>query len=292
MRHVPVLLEETIDSLKMKPGDIVVDCTLGDGGHSEEILKRIQSDGVLLGIDVDAESLERSKKFLEKIEGKKIFVHDNFSNLKEILREQKLGKVDGILMDFGWSSPQFAERGRGFSFQTNEVLDMRYDAKSEDRTAKDIMNNYSERELEEIFRKYGEEKNSKRIAREIVKSRKEKSINTTNELVEIVMKINKKGKGKIHPATRVFQAIRMEVNHELDVIKKVLPEAVEALTVGGRLVVITFHSLEDSIVKHFFKGQNDKILKIINKKPITPKLEEIKNNPRARSAKLRVVEKI
>src|SRR3989344_9154980 len=210
MRHIPVLVEEVVESLQLRSGMIIVDCTLGDGGHSERILQK-----------------------------------------------NKINKADGILMDFGWSSPQFSERGRVFSFNLDEVLDMRYDAKNDGKTAKDIVNNYSEKDLEILLRKYGEEKNSKRIALEIVKKRKTKEIVTTNDLVEIVMKINKKGKAKIHPATRVFQAIRMEVNNELEVIKKVLPDAVESLSVGGRLAIITFHSLEDSIVKHYFKSQSD-----------------------------------
>ncbi len=292
MKHIPVLLDEVVESLQLQPGMMVVDCTLGDGGHSEEIIKKIQPNGVLVGIDADIESLERAKKFLAKYELKKIFVNDNFSNLKEILKNEKIEKVNGILMDFGWSTPQFADRGRGFSFQEDEELDMRYDAKGNSKTAKDIINNYSEKELEQIFKKYGEEKNSKKIAAAIVNKRKEKEITKTSELVEIILTVNKKGKEKIHPATRVFQALRIEVNNELGVIKKVLPEAVEVLDKGGRLAVITFHSLEDGIVKHFFKSQDNKKIKIINKKPITCSLEELKNNPRARSAKLRVIEKI
>lgn len=292
MRHIPVLLEEVIESLQLKSGMKIVDCTLGDAGHSEEILKRIQPDGVLLGIDADIESLERAKKFLEKENGKKLFVQDNFSNLKQILHKNNLEKVDGILLDFGWSSSQFADRGRGFSFQTDEILDMRYDTVHNEKTAKDIVNNYTEKQLEEIFRKYGEEKNSKKISNAIIKSRKEKEIETTSDLVNIVMKINKKGAGKIHPATRVFQSLRIEVNNELDAVKKVLPDAVEALASRGRLVVITFHSLEDSIVKHYFKSQDNKTINILNKKPITCGSEELRKNPRARSAKLRVIEKI
>jgi len=292
MRHVPVLLGETIDSLKLKPGNIVVDCTLGDGGHSEEIIKKIQPNGVLVGIDADIESLERAKDFLTDYKIEKIFINDNFSNLDEILKNNNLEKVDGILMDFGWSTPQFADRNRGFSFQTDEELDMRYDSQNQELTAKDIINKYSEDDLAEIFRKYGDEKNSKKIAKVIVEKRKAKEISKTSELVEIILTINKKGKEKIHPATRVFQALRIEINNELGVIKEVLPKAVDALNSNGRLAVITFHSLEDAIVKHYFKSQSHKTINIINKKPITCSQEELKNNPRARSAKLRVIEKI
>ena len=292
MRHVPVLLGETIDSLKLKPGNIVVDCTLGDGGHSEEIIKKIQPNGVLVGIDADIESLGRAKDFLADYKIEKIFINDNFSNLDEILKNNNLEKVDGILMDFGWSTPQFADRNRGFSFQTDEELDMRYDSQNQELTAKDIINKYSEDDLAEIFRKYGDEKNSKKIAKVIVEKRKAKEISKTSELVEIILTINKKGKEKIHPATRVFQALRIEINNELGVIKEVLPKAADALNSNGRLAVITFHSLEDAIVKHYFKSQSHKTINIINKKPITCSQEELKNNPRARSAKLRVIEKI
>lgn len=292
MRHVPVLLEEVIDSLQLKSGMTVIDCTLGDAGHAEEIVKRIQPDGTLIGIDADIESLKRSKEFLAKYNLKKIFINNNFSKLKEIIKENNLEKVDGILMDFGWSSPQFQDRGRGFSFQTDEELDMRYDAVNQVLTAKDIINKYSEYELEEIIRKYGGEKKSKKIASAIVQKRKEKEITKTSQLVDIILTVNKKGKEKIHPATRVFQALRIEVNNELRVVKEALPIAVEALNKGGRLAVITFHSLEDAIVKHYFKSQNGKTLQMINKKPIVCSVTEEKINPRARSAKLRVIEKI
>jgi 16S rRNA (cytosine1402-N4)-methyltransferase len=291
-RHLPVLLKEVIESLNLKSGMNAVDCTLGDGGHSEEILEATGPKGKVLGIDSDSESILRAKKYLYRFDDRVVFVRDNFVNIKRIASENKFEKIDAILMDFGWSSPQFAERGRGFSFQKDEVLDMRYDPSSTKLTAKEIVNSSPEKELEKIFREYGEEKNSKKIANAIVEARKEKEINTTTDLVEIVSQINKGKFQKIHPATRVFQALRIAVNDELGVIKKVLPDAIDILGKGGRLAVITFHSLEDRIIKHFFKSQENKKLKLINKKPITCSGEELKENPRARSAKLRVVEKI
>ena len=291
-RHVPVLLEETIDSLQLKSGINVIDCTLGDGGHSERILEQTGPDGKLLGIDTDTESLLRAKQHLYRFEDRVIFVRDNFTNLKKIVEESKLKDIKGILMDFGWSSPQFADRGRGFSFQKDEELDMRYDPSSDSVSAREIVNSYSEYELEKIFREYGEEKFSKKIAKKIIEKRKIKEIVSTNDLVNVVTEVIKNKAEKIHPATRVFQALRIAVNDELGVIKSVLPDAVELLSSGGRLAVITFHSLEDRIVKHFFKGQENKTLKLIIKKPITCSDKECKENPRSRSAKLRVIEKI
>jgi len=290
MKHVPVLLNEVIESLRLKSGYNVVDCTVGDGGHCEKILEAIGPRGKLLGIDADQESLLRAKKYLYKFGERVVFARDNFVNLKKIVQENNFEKVRGILVDLGWSSPQFQERGRGFSFQKEEVLDMRYNPNSDSPTAKELLNNLSEKELEKIFREYGEEKNSRKIAKLIVDTRKDREIKTTTDLVNIVEKVNKQG--KIHPATRVFQALRIAVNDELGVLKNVLPDAVDVLELGGRLSVITFHSLEDRIVKHYFKSQAGKSIKIINKKPITCSPEEYERNPRARSAKLRIIEKV
>ena len=291
MRHIPVLLAEVIESLQLKVNDNVIDCTLGDGGHAEHILKQTVPNGKLLGIDADAESLLRAKKFLHDFEDRVVFVRDNFANLKKIVKENGWEKINGILLDLGWSSPQFEERGRGFSFQKDEPLDMRYNSNASGPTAAELLNNLSETELEKIFRQFGEEKNSKKIAREITKFRQQKEIKTTGQLVEIITKINQP-KGKIHPATRVFQALRIAVNNELEILKRVLPDAIAVLDRGGRLAVITFHSLEDAIVKHYFKKNNNKILKIINKKPVRAGQEEIERNRRGRAAKLRGVEKI
>lgn len=322
MRHEPVLLKEILESLDLKSNDNVIDCTLGDAGHSEAMLEKIGPKGKLLGIDLDAEAVLRAKRFLYRFEDRAIIVRNNFTNLKKITDENNFVPVNAILMDLGWSSPQFAERGRGFSFQTNEPLDMRYDAschseRSEEslngtkgsfvplrmtkQTAADILNDYSEQELAGIFKNLGEENLSKEIAEAIVGFRKNKKLEKTGELAEIILQVYRSKLhsdkeipwiGGLHPATKVFQALRMEVNHELDNLKLALPQAVEVLATGGRLAVITFHSLEDRIVKHFFQSIANKTIKLINKKPISATDEEVKLNPRSRSAKLRVVEKL
>ena len=312
MRHVPVLLNEVIEQLALKPGANVIDCTLGDAGHAEKILEKIVPDGKLLGIDADIEAILCAKKYLYNFEGQVIFVRDNFVNLQKIVAEQKFGPVNGILLDLGWSSPQFEERGRGFSFEkSDEPLDMRYglqiaDCRLQNKTAGELVNELSESELEKIFREYGEEKLSKEIAKAIKETKTE--IKTVGELVSIILEVYRKKLktnkevpwvGGLHPATKVFQALRIAVNDELGVIEKVLPQAVEALAPQGRLAIITFHSLEDRIVKHFFQKASfgsgsglSKTIKIITKKPIVCSKEEWDANPRARSAKLRVVEKL
>lgn len=299
MRHVPVLLTEVIDSLQLKPGMNVIDCTLGDAGHSEAMLEKTSPGGRLLGLDADPESLLRAKQYLYRFAERAIFVRDNFVHLKEIVGREDFAPVNAILMDLGWSSPQFAERGRGFSFDKDEPLDMRYGSGGE--TAAEILNALSQKELELIFKNYGEEKLAKEIAAAIVLRRDAEPLKTTAELVEIVLAVYREKLhstkevpwvGGIHPATKIFQALRIAVNKELDVLKETLPQAVSVLVPGGRLAVITFHSLEDRIVKHFFQAEENKTLKIITKKPLVTAPEEIKNNPRSRSAKLRVIEKI
>ena len=301
MRHIPVLKNEVLESLQLKPGDNVVDCTLGDAGHSEAMLEKISPDGKLLGIDADAEAVLRAKRFLYRFGDRTILVRENFTNLQKIIEENKFAPINAILTDLGWSSPQFAERGRGFSFQTDEPMDMRYNGKSEieTETAADVLNNYSKDDLAKIFREFGEEKFAKEIAEAIVRFRKEKKIERTVELTEIVLQVYRiklhtekdvPRIGRIHPATKVYQALRIEVNHELENLKRALPQAVEILAKGGRLAVITFHSLEDRIVKQYFKS--NKQIKLINKKPISATDEEIKLNPRSRSAKLRVIQKL
>lgn len=299
-RHVPVLLNEVIDGLRLIAGSKVVDCTLGDAGHSEKILEKIGSKGKLLGIDADPESLLRAKKFLDKFGKQVVFARDNFNNLKEIIKLNNFENVDAVLMDFGWSTPQFKERGRGFSFENNESLDMRYSGVSGE-SATDIINEYSEAELEKILRYYGEEKLSREIAKEIVGARAVNKIDHTAPLVEIILGVYRRKLktdkeipwvGGIHPATKVFQALRIAVNKELEVIREVLPQAVEALNSGGRLAVITFHSLEDRIVKQYFVKNQNKTIRIINKKPIIASAQELEINPSSRSAKLRIIEKI
>jgi 16S rRNA (cytosine1402-N4)-methyltransferase len=300
MKHVPVLLVEALDSLQLKPNQNVVDCTLGDAGHSEAMLEKIAPKGKLLGIDLDMEAVLRAKRFLYRFEDRAIIVRDNFSNLLTIADKNDFKNINAILMDLGWSSPQFAERGRGFSFLNDEPLDMRYDA-GENFTAAEIVNSYSENELAGVFKNLGEENLNKEIAEAIVDFRKIKKIAKTGELTEIILQVYRTKLrtdkeipwiGGLHPATKVFQALRMEVNHELDNLKKALPQAVELLVSGGRLAVITFHSLEDRIVKQYFRSIANKQVKLVNKKPINPTDEEIKLNPRARSAKLRVIEKL
>ncbi len=302
MRHVPVLLNEVLDSLQLKPGMSVVDCTLGDAGHSDKILETTIPNGMLLGIDADPEAILRAKQFLYKYEGRVMFVRDNFVNLKKIVEENNFGPINGILMDLGWSTPQFEDRGRGFSFlRPEEKLDMRFAGNEMRMSAADVVNELDISRLTMIFKKYGEENLSKQIAKEIVNFRKEKHIEIVGELVDIILQVYrdklKTDKeipwiGGLHPATKVFQALRITVNDELKVLEETLPQAVEVLAPGGRLAVISFHSGEDRIVKTYFKKQKGKILNIINKKPIICSEEEGKENPRARSAKLRVVERI
>lgn len=300
MRHIPVILHETIEALALKPGDRVIDATVGDGGHSEEILKKIGSTGKVLALDADPESLLRAERFLYPYRAQVSFVRTNFSDLEKTVREQEFFGASGILMDLGWSMPQFKERGRGFSFENDEPLDMRYDPSSHILTAEQIINESSQSELEKIVRYYGEEPLSRLIAEAIVDSRKQKQITTTSELVNIILAVYRKKlhstkeipwTGGIHPSTRTFQALRIAVNHELDILKQTLPQALSVLKPGGRLAVITFHSLEDRIVKHFFVSEQGKKGNIITKKPYSASESEVARNAAARSAKLRVFQK-
>ncbi|MFY9284089.1 MAG: 16S rRNA (cytosine(1402)-N(4))-methyltransferase RsmH [Miniphocaeibacter sp.] len=308
-KHISVLLNETIEGLKIKPNGIYVDCTLGGGGHSLEIAKKLKN-GRLICIDQDIEAIEAAKIKLSDYIENITFVKSNFKYFCEILDELEIDKVDGILMDIGVSSHQIDKEDRGFSYIHNSELDMRMD-QSQELTAKYIVNNYSGEELTNIFYKYGEEKWSKRIAEFIVEKRKDKEIRTTFDLVEIVDKavpVEVRRKSKGHYSKRVFQALRIEVNNELGVLEEVLPKMVDCLNLGGRLCVITFHSLEDRIVKNIFKDLNTscicppeipicvcnkkKKIKIISRKPIVPSQEEMEQNPRSKSAKLRVVERV
>lgn len=300
MRHIPVLLNEVIESLQLKSGDKVIDCTLGDGGHSEMILEKIGQSGKLLGIDTDAESLLRAKRNLYRFADQVSYVRSNFVDLKNVAEKKGFGEVDGILMDLGWSTPQFKERGRGFSFVADEPLDMRFDTSANTLTAADILNQNSEDELYKIFHNFGEEKLALEIAQAVISFRQEGGIKTTGQLVEIVLQVYRKKLhsdkeipwiGGIHPATQTFQALRIAVNQEFEVLKQALPQALDLLAKGGRLAVITFHSLEDRIVKQFFQ-KSIRQIKLVNKKPIIASDKELKDNPSSRSAKLRVVEKI
>ena len=294
--HQPVLLEETISSLNLKSGEIVIDMTAGYGGHSAEILKIIGESGRLILVDRDNNAIrELRKKFgnYANVE----YIHSNFADIDY----GKIGRVDKILMDLGVSSPQLDESERGFSFNKDAKLDMRMD-QSQNLTAKDIVNEYTEDNLANIIYRYGEEKRSRKIASEIVKHREETPITTTKQLADIVENCLPRG-GKIHPATRTFQAIRIATNQELESIELALPDAIDSLKSRGRLTVISFHSLEDRIVKRFFRSlveaQKDLVtgreiespnFRLISKKPLKGSL--IDDNPRARSAKLRTIEKI
>ncbi len=309
-RHIPVLLTEVLEALQLKPGMKVVDATLGDAGHSEAMLEKILPKGKLLGLDADTEAILRAKRFLYRFEENAILVHENFVRLQTVVEKHNFSPVQAALLDLGWSTPQFAERGRGFSFEKDEPLDMRYGAKSQylhknlpkvSLQAADVVNKYALEDLVKIFKNYGEEKWSQTIAERIVETRKFSPIATTQQLAEIVLAVYREKLGSvkeipwiggIHPATKVFQALRIEVNQELEVLKKVLPQAIEILQSGGRLAVITFHSLEDRIVKHFFQSFQNKTIKILTKKPIIASEKELKNNPRSRSAKLRVIAKM
>ena len=307
MLHYSVLKNELIEGLNINPDGIYVDCTLGYAGDSKEILKRLRR-GFLFAFDQDEDAIYFSQNELSKFGTNFKIIHSNFKNLKEKLLEENITKVDGIIFDLGLSSPQIDEKDRGFSFMQDAVLDMRMD-KNNVLIAKTIVNSYKEEELIKIFFEYGEEKYSKSIARNIVKERVKKEIETTLELVEVIKKsVPLKYFLTNHPERQIFQAIRIEVNDELNVLSSALLDAVDLLKEGGRLCVITFHSLEDRIVKQTFKklSEVDKlvkglpnipkeyepIIKLINKKPILPSLKELEENSRSRSAKLRIIERI
>lgn len=306
MRHIPVLKDEVIDLLAPKPGGTAIDCTLGDGGHSELLLEKLGPQGKLLGIDADPESLSRAKENLSRFGKAVTLVCGNFSKVSTIAEEAGFSGADIILADLGWSTPQFKERGRGFSFEKNEPLDMRYHPPGEEdeekpESAADLLHNQSEFELAALFRQLGEEKFALPIAARIAEVRKAKPLTTTGELVEIILSVYREKLGStkevpwiggIHPATKIFQALRIAVNNELGVLKAFLPQALSVLKPGGRLGIITFHSLEDRIVKHYFVRYGGKQFRIITKKPITATSEELVVNPASRSAKLRVVEKL
>lgn len=305
--HYSVLLKESIDGLNIKDGGTYVDCTLGYAGHSKVILEK-NKKGKLFAFDEDENAVKYSKEALSSIGDNFTIFKENFANLKETLEKENIIKVDGFLFDLGFSSPQIDDAKRGFSFKLNAPLDMRMDTQNS-LTAKDVVNTYSLEKLTEIFFKYAEEKYSKVIASAICKERKNKEIVTTFELVDVIQKaVGASYFYKNHPEREIFQAIRIEVNNELSVIEKALPDAIDMLSKGGRICVITFHSLEDRLVKQIFKkySEVDDILKgmidipdeykpkikIINKKPILPTDEEINENSRSHSAKLRIVERI
>ncbi len=302
--HKSVLLDECINGLNIKPDGIYVDGTLGGAGHSKEILKKISSKGLLIGIDRDEEAICVAKERLSEFNNVK-FVHNNHDNIKEILQELNIDGADGILLDLGVSSYQLDEKSRGFSYMGNSRLDMRMD-KTQKLDAEEIVNTYSEEELSRIIFEYGEEKFARNIARKICLERKKNKIETTDKLVEII-EASVPFKGEGHPAKRTFQAIRIEVNDEIKPLYDTIINSIDALKPDGRLCVITFHSLEDRAVKNAFIDSKGKCTcppdlpycvcnaiskgNIITKKPILPSLEEQNINSRSRSAKLRIFEK-
>jgi len=300
--HTPVLLPEVIKYLDPKTNQNFIDCTIGGAGHSEEILKRNGPQGKLLGIELDPESLRLAVKKLKPFGKRVTLARDNFVNLKEIIARCGFDDVSGVLLDLGMSSIELERSGRGFSFSGSEPLDMRFDPRGPLK-ASGIVNSYSEFELYRIFRDFGEEPRAGQIARAIVAARRKKRIKTTKGLVKIISSLQGRIKHK-HPATKIFQALRIVVNCELDNLREVLPQALEILEPEGRILVISFHSLEDRIVKEFFKReardcicppelpqclcQHSSQIKILTPKPIKPTKSEIKKNRRCRSARLRV----
>lgn len=292
--HQPVMLDEVISSLNLKPGYVVLDGTVGGGGHSKEILKRIMPGGKLIGLDADESALKTASENLKEFEGNFRFINENFRNLDRALSKENIKSLNAVLLDIGVSSFQLDDKGRGFSFKEEAPLDMRMDRRL-GLSAYDVINRYKESDLSDIIYKYGEERFSRRIARRIVEERSKKPIDTTTELAAIVRRaIGGGGKhSRLDPATRTFQAIRIVVNDELGALEEGLKKAVSWLDIGARVAVITFHSLEDRIVKNLFKGYAGLgVLKIITKKPLGSSPEEIAANPRSRSGRLRVAERI
>jgi 16S rRNA (cytosine1402-N4)-methyltransferase len=307
MKHYSVLKNEVIDGLNINPDGIYVDATLGYAGDAKEILLRLRR-GSLFAFDADEDAISYSNQELSKIGNNFKIIHSNFKNLKECLLKENITKIDGIIFDLGLSSPQIDEASRGFSFMKDAPLDMRMD-KDQKLSAKDIINTYSLNDLMTCFYTYGEEKYSKNIAKTIIKERETKPITSTLELVEIIKKsVPFKYFIKNHPERQIFQAIRIEVNDELNILKPTLEDAIDMLNPKGRICVITFHSLEDRIVKQVFKANSEinplvkglpeipseykPLIKLINKKPILPSTKELDENSRSKSAKLRIIERI
>lgn len=301
-KHYTVMKKEAVDALECRDGLVYVDCTLGGGGHSELILQRISPNGRLIAFDIDDDAIAAASERLEGYNNLTI-VKDSYTNIKQVLQNLGIEKITGgVLFDLGASYHQLTRQERGFSFLKDAPLDMRFD-KNSDFSAYDVVNNYSENDLVRIFSEYGEERFSKRIAKAICSRRKLKKIETTLELSDLIINSTPKIKSSVHPATRVFQAIRIEVNHELQNVKNTLNDVLDLLEFGAIISVISFHSLEDRIVKHLFKYHSQRchcdknqlicncpppVLELVNKKPLMASDEEIKENPPSRSAKLRV----
>ena len=307
-KHYSVMLKETIEQLNIRPDGIYVDGTLGGGGHAFEVCRRLSAEGHFYGIDQDAAAIEAAKERLAEFGDKVTILRSNYCRMKEELKNKGISAVDGIVLDLGLSSYQLDEAGRGFTYREDAVLDMRMDQRME-KTARDIVNDYSETDLYRVIRDYGEDKFAKNIAKHIVLARKEKPIETTGELTEIIkaaipMKIRMQ---KGHPAKQTFQAIRIELNQELEILRSSLDDMIALLNPGGRICVITFHSLEDRIVKTIFRNNENPCTcpshfpvcvcgnvskgKVMTRKPIVPSERELEENSRSRSAKLRVFER-
>jgi 16S rRNA (cytosine1402-N4)-methyltransferase len=306
-RHIPVLYRETIDALRPRDGGRYIDCTLGAGGHAAGLLEAAGSQARLLGLDADPGALEVAREKLSRFGDRVVLANANFSRLAEVARKHGFAEVDGVVMDLGISSMQLDLSERGFSFQREAPLDMRFDP-TQPVTAADIVNDASEEELRRILYEYGEERNAPRIARAIVSRRASKRLETTEDLAVSIRRVVGPHRGGLNPLTRTFQALRIAVNRELDSLRDALPQVVDVLDRGGCMAVISFHSLEDRIVKEFTRRESalcvcppglpvcvcgqQPTLKLVNRKPIIPSEEEMRRNPRARSAKLRVAEKI
>lgn len=289
VRHIPVMVKEVIEVLSLRPGGIYIDATIGAGGHTLEILKYIGLDGKVLGIDRDEEALNVARNQID--DNRVVLRKGLFSEIKRIAIDEGIEEVDGIVFDFGISMLQVKDMERGFSFFSEFPLDMRMD-RSKGVTAEEIVNTYPPHELERILREYGEERLAGRIVKAIVSQRRRERIKTCKELAEIVSKVYGR-RGKTHPATKTFQALRIAVNNEIEEIKVALQNALALLKKGGRMCVISYHSLEDRIVKNFMRdSEREGLLRIVTKKPLVPRYEEVFSNPASRSAKLRGGEKL
>lgn len=294
MIHKAVLKKEVLELLNPGQNENFVDCTIGEGGHSILILEKNKPDGRVLGIDLDPQQISASQWMEANFKDRIILANDSYANLQEIVERNNFQPIDGILLDIGMSSAQLERAEKGFSFKLDQGLDMRY-SDAGYLTAEKIVNEWPEERIAEILEEYGEEKFAGKIAKNIVEQRKQGRIKTTFQLIEIIKEATPSAywRGKIHYATRAFQALRIAVNDELENLKRVLPQAISVLSPGGRLVIISFHSLEDRIVKDFFKKTAGKgIIKILTKKPITASAQELRENPRSRSAKLRAAIKL
>ncbi len=290
--HEPVMVEEVLHYLYPQPGQIILDCTVGSGGHAEKIWEKIKPNGFLIGIDKDLEILEIAKQHLSSVGDSFRLYHANYFDVDEVLKQARIEKVNGVLLDLGASSLQFDQADRGFSFTKEGPLDMRMD-RTQGLTAQGLIQRISEPKLEELLKKYGEERWSRRIAKAILKEEKKVGITSTKQLAAVIERVVPRGKGKIHPATRVFQALRIAVNKELESLEAFLDKIHQYMATGARIVIISFHSLEDRIVKNkFIEKANQQIFKVLTKKPIRPSNREIEKNVRCRSAKLRSAERI